>query len=142
MSSAPVVAILNSNDDVVEMLRIALEQAGFVVVSGHLDKIRRGEQRLADFVDEHNPAVIIYDLVPPYDRSWQFLEHLRESPSLRGRRFVVTSTNVQRTKEAIGDAEYVYEIVGKPYDINQIVRAVQGASEGQDRRLPPDARNV
>src|SRR5690349_5556470 len=123
MSSTPVVAILNSNDDVVEMLRFALEQAAFVVVSGHVDKIRRGEQRLADFVDEHNPAVIVYDLVPPYDRSWRFLEHLRAGPSLRGRRFVVTSTNVERATEAVGGAEDVYEIVGKPYDINQIIQA-------------------
>ncbi len=142
MSTASVVAILNSNDDILEMLRIALEQAGFVVVSGHIDKIRRDDQRLSAFIDDHDPAVIVYDLVPPYDRSWRFLEHVRASPSLRGRRFVVTSTNVDRATEAIGDAEYVYEILGKPYDINQIVRAVRGAVDGRDDRLPPDARKV
>ena len=38
MSSRPVVAIFNSNDDVVEMLRFAFERAGLVVVSGHIDR--------------------------------------------------------------------------------------------------------
>jgi DNA-binding NarL/FixJ family response regulator len=142
MSSAPVVAIFNSNDDVVEMLRLALERAGLVVVSGHIDAIRRGEQRLSDFVEEHDPAVILYDLVPPYDRSWRFLEHLRDVPSMRGRRFVITSTNAQRATEIIGDAAHVLEIVGKPYDIDAIVKTVQAAARGGRNRLPPEAREV
>jgi DNA-binding NarL/FixJ family response regulator len=138
--SRPVVAIFNSNDDVVEMLRLALEQAGMVVVSGHIDAVRRGEQRLSDFVEEHDPAAILYDLVPPYDRSWRFLEHLRETPSMRGRRFVITSTNAQRAKDIIG-AEHVYEVVGKPYDIDAIVKAVEAAARGKEE-LPPGARRV
>jgi CheY-like chemotaxis protein len=140
MPKVPVVAVLNSNDDVVEMLRILLEQAGYVVVSAHIDAIRRGEQSLLDFVEEHDPALFIYDLVPPYDRSWRFLEHLRESPRLRHRRFVVTSTNAARTREIVGEAEHVYEIVGKPYDIDQIIDAVRRALSGGD--LPLDARRA
>lgn len=140
--SRPVVAIFNSNDDIVEMLRFALEQAGMIVVSGHVDAIRRGEQRLSDFVEEHNPAVILYDLIPPYDRSWHFLEHLRETPSLQGRRFVVTSTNAQRAKEIIGGAEHVLEIVGKPYDLEAIVGAVDNAVRGRDNREVSGATRV
>jgi DNA-binding NarL/FixJ family response regulator len=142
MNRRPVVAIFNSNDDVVEMLRFALEQAGLVVVSGHIDAIRRGEQRLSDFVEEHDPSAILYDLVPPYDRSWRFLEHVRETPSMQGRRFVVTSTNAQRAREIAGGAERVLEIVGKPYDIEAIVKAVASAAAGRDDRLPGDARHV
>jgi len=138
--SGPItVAVLNSNDDVVEMLRFALENVGFVVVSAHIDAIRRGESSLSDFVDEHDPQVIIYDLVPPYDRSWRFLRHLRAAPNLQGRRFVITSTNAQKAIELSGEAQHVYEILGKPYDINAIVRAVQGAAGGE---LPKDLRKV
>ena len=138
----PVVAIFNSNDDIVEMLRFALEQVGLIVVSGHVDAIRRGQQRLSDFVEEHNPSAILYDVVPPYDRSWRFLEHLRDTPSLRGRRFVITSTNAQRVREVAGGAEHVLEIVGKPYDLEAIVTAVESATRGQDSRLPPGATQV
>jgi DNA-binding NarL/FixJ family response regulator len=139
--SPPVVAIFNGNEDVVEMLRFALEQAGMVVVSGHIDAIRRGEQRLSDFVQEHDPAAILYDLVPPYDRSWRFLEHIRDTPSMRGRRFVITSTNEQRARDIIGTAEHVYEVVGKPYDIGAIVKAVEDATGGRVE-LPPGGRRV
>jgi DNA-binding NarL/FixJ family response regulator len=142
MSRRPVVAIFNSNDDVVEMLRFALEQTGLVVVSGHIDAIRRGEQRLSDFVEEHDPSVILYDLVPPYDRSWRFLQHVRETSSMQRRRFVLTSTNAQRVREIVGGAEHVLEIVGKPYDIEAIVKAVEAAAAGRDDRLPPDARQA
>lgn len=137
----PVVAIFNSNDDIVEMLRFALEHAGLIVVSGHVDAIRRGQQRLSDFVEEHNPSVILYDVVPPYDRSWRFLEHLRQTPSLRGRRFVITSTNPQRVREVAGE-EHVLEIVGKPHDLEAIVTTVESATRGQDTPLPPGATQV
>lgn len=123
----PVIAVFNSNDDVVEMLRLAIEQRGMVVVSGHVSAIRRGEQRLADFVEEHDPVVILYDLVPPYDRSWLFLEHLREAPSMRGRRFVITSTNARRAREIVGTAEHVHEVIGKPFDIDALVDTVEAA---------------
>jgi DNA-binding NarL/FixJ family response regulator len=141
MASAPVVVILNSNDDVVEMLRIVIEQAGLIAISGQIDKIRRGEMSLPDFVAQHDPEVIIYDLVPPYDRSWRFLDHLREAPAMAGRKFIITSTNAQRAREIVGDTAQVYEIVGKPYDIHQLVEAVlRAAGRGSD--LPNNARRV
>jgi CheY-like chemotaxis protein len=140
MAGPAVIAVLNSNDDIVELLRMVLEREGYVVVSAHLDAIRRGEQSLADFVEEHDPRLIIYDLTPPYDRSWRFLDHLRAAPHIRGRTFVVTSTNAGRAKEIIGDAEDVHEIVGKPYDIDELVRVVHRAIGGRD--LPPNARRV
>lgn len=141
MARTPVIAVLNSNDDVVELLRMVLEQRGFVVVSAHLDAIRRGEQSLVDFVVEHDPQVILYDLVPPYDRSWRFLEHVRQAPHMLHRSFVITSTNAQRATEIIGTAAHVYEIVGKPYDIDQIVTVVEGAA-GVRSELPPGAKRV
>ena len=139
MTRVPVVAVFNSNDDVVEMLRLALEQRGMVVVSGHISAIRRGEQRLSDFVEEHNPSVILYDLVPPYDRSWLFLEHIREAPAMKGRRFVITSTNARRAKDIIGTAEHVHEVIGKPFDLDEIADAVKRALEAAE---DPEIRRV
>jgi DNA-binding NtrC family response regulator len=127
----PVVAIVNSNDDVVEMLRLAFEQAGMVVVSAHVDQIKRGVTSLADFVAEHNPKVVLFDLVPPYDRSWRFVEHLTRAKLMNGRRFVITSANARMARELSGTSEEVFEIVGKPYDISQITDAVKQASRAR-----------
>jgi len=124
------VAVFNSNDDVVEMLRIALEMEGFIVVSAHVDEIRRGRVAIVDLIQQHSPHVIIYDVVPPYEHSWRFLEHLRADPSMEGREWVITSTNPQRAGEPdnASDADKVLEIIGKPYDIREIVRAVKAAA--------------
>jgi CheY-like chemotaxis protein len=130
----PVVAIINSNDDVVEMLRMSFELAGFVVVSAHVDAIKRGETNLSDFVQAHRPKVIVFDLVPPYDRSFRFVEHLRQTGILNGARFVLTSTNAQRAQELSRTTEEIFEVLGKPYDIDVITRAVKEASRAQPTR--------
>ncbi len=124
MEEPATVAVLNTNDDIVEMLRVALEEVGLVVVSNHVDAVRRGQRSLHDFLAEHDPRVVIYDLVPPYDRNWRFFEHLRRQPGMQGRSFIVTSTNARVARELSGSTSEVYEIIGKPYDLEVIVNAV------------------
>lgn len=126
-SRPPVIAILNSNDDTVEMLRALLESEGIVAVSAHVSDLRRGQLDFSGFIAEHDPSVIIYDLVPPYDRSWLFLEHLRNLPLMENRKFVLTSTNPARVKQVAGADAEIFEIIGKPYDLDQIIQAVKRA---------------
>jgi hypothetical protein len=129
-----VVAIFNTNDDTVELLRTVIEQAGFVAVSGHVDDIRRGKLDVEEFIGANHPRVILYDIAPPYDRSWNFFEHLRQMPAIRGKHFVITSANVERARELCGTSEQIYEIVGKPYDLERIVKAVKEASRARPTR--------
>ena len=127
-SGPPTVAILNTNDDTVEMLRVVVEREGMVAVSAHVDDIRRGHFDFAAFLEEHDPRVVIYDIPPPYDRSWLFLEHMRSLPSMKGRRLVITSTNPGRVHQVVERAtEPIFEIIGKPYDLQLIVDAVKQA---------------
>lgn len=129
MSGPPAVAILNSNDDTVEMLRVMLEGEGMVAVTAHVTDLRRGQLDFAGFVSEHDPQVVIYDIPPPYDRSWLFFEHLRTLPSMKGRKFVLTSTNPQRVQQIAHPDQPVFEIIGKPYDMQMIIDAVRKALE-------------
>ena len=121
------VAVFNSNDDVVELLRVLLENAGFIVVSAHIDRIKRGEVDLEQFVRQHRPGAILYDIPPPYERQWAFLNHMRRLPVLNGIPFVLTSTNAARLRELVGTDEHIYEIIGKPYDLEDILTAVRQA---------------
>ena len=138
MHSSPpdVVAILNSNDDTVEMLRMMLESEGMVAVSAHVSAMRRGQFDFAGFLAEHDPAVIIYDVIPPYETSWRFFEHLRNMPTMANRAYVLTSTNPERVRQATSAEEPVFEIMGKPYDLQQIVEAVKNAIESRRRSSP------
>ena len=129
MAGPPVVAVLNSNDDTVELLRVYLENEGFVVISAHLAEMKRAAASIDEYITEHDPRVVIFDLAPPYDRSWLFLQHVRNQTSLKGRPFVLTSTNPQHVFEIAKEAkeEEILEIIGKPYDLQQIIGAVKKA---------------
>jgi DNA-binding NtrC family response regulator len=75
----------------------------------------------------HSPNVVVYDIAPPYDRNWDLLQHLQHS-ILKDCPMVLTSTNPSRVKEMVGANETIYEIVGKPYDLDQIVSAARAGS--------------
>jgi CheY-like chemotaxis protein len=120
------VAIVNSSDDTVEMLRYTFEQAGFATVAAHVPDIKRGRLDLIAFVEQHDPAVLVYDVTIPYAENWNFLRLVRDAEALRGRPIVVTTTNKRALEEIAGPTDAI-EIVGKPYEPQQIVEAVRKA---------------
>ncbi len=125
--SVPVVAIFNSSDDLTEALRDFLERAGFAVVSAHLDDVRRGRSDVKALMEQHDPFVILYDLIAPFQRHWQFVQHLRETPDFERRAFVYTSANAAAARELGGHSEPVIELHGLERDFNAVVDAVKRA---------------
>jgi DNA-binding response OmpR family regulator len=122
-----IVAVVNSSEDTVEMLRNCLQQHGFTsIVTGHIHDFKVGDADFVRFVAEHNPAVFVYDISLPYDKNWTFLRLLLDTESMRGRKVVLTTTNKQRLEELVGPTG-AFEIVGKPYDLDEIVAAVEAA---------------
>jgi CheY-like chemotaxis protein len=121
------VAVLNSSDDTVEMLRSCLQHHGFSsVVTGHVDDFKYGEADFPQFLEQHDPKALIYDISIPYDKNWTFLRLLLDTDAMRGRKIVLTTTNKKRLEELVGPTD-AFEIVGKPYDLEQIVTAVKVA---------------
>jgi DNA-binding response OmpR family regulator len=119
------VAVVNSSEDTVEMLRQALQSAGFTsIVTGHVTNFKSGADDFPRFVELYDPRVFVYDVSFPYDKNWTFLRLLLDSEHMRGRKVVLTTTNKKRLEEMVGPTE-AFEIVGKPYDIDEIVRAVK-----------------
>lgn len=135
MGPPPVVALINSSPDVVDMIRITMEQAGIVLVSSMTHEIRDGEVDIEAFITQHDPKVILYDIAPPYEANWLLFQHISNMPAMKGRHFIVTTTNERHVRELAGTNQPLFEIVGKPYDLEQLASAVTEAVSSLDH--PP-----
>ena len=120
------IAVFNSSEDTVELLRTALEAEGFQTVVGHIPDVKKGELDLVGFINHHAPAVVVYDVSPPYDANWRFLRLVRSAEPLQRREFVLTTTNKPALDKLVGDTEAL-EVIGKPYDLGRIIDAVRAA---------------
>jgi len=129
MGNSPVVAVVNTNPDFVELIKVRLEAAGFVVLRIHLADIRGGLD-VGAVLSQHRPQVIVYDVVMPYDRNWRFLQHLRET-AFREYRFVLTSPNASALARIVGRDEKVYEVLDDGGDIDVLVQAVREAARAR-----------
>jgi DNA-binding response OmpR family regulator len=130
----PVAAVFNTSPDIVDLLRRALEPAGFVAVSALTYQIREGVVDVEGFLQQHDPDVVVYDIAPPYDANWQLFQHICLMKAMRQRPVVLTSTNTRHVEKLAGRDQRIYEVVGKPLDLDQIVQAVREAARSRPTR--------
>jgi DNA-binding response OmpR family regulator len=123
-----VVALFNASDDTVEMVERMLDAAGFHCLVGcHFADLKKGRIEFDAYLSRHQPEVVIVDISPPYQENWRFFTGLRDSSAMNGRGLVLTTTNKARLDEVVGNDSKAFEIVGKPYDLDQITLAIQTA---------------
>jgi CheY-like chemotaxis protein len=125
--TVPSIVVLNSSQDTIDVLKLVLEEQGYAVASAHVSSVKSGEIDLIEFVDKHSPDAIIYDIALPYEENWKFLRLLQSSDALKDVQWVITTTHKKRLQELVSETGEVYEVVGKPYDLGQIVGAIKNA---------------
>jgi DNA-binding response OmpR family regulator len=124
----PVVALFNASDDTVEMVQRMLDASGVhCLVNCRFADLRKGVVDFAGYLRKHEPGVVIFDISPPYEQNWAFFRTLRDDAAMRGRGLVLTTTNKDRLDEVVGHDSFAIEVVGKPYDVQQIMTAITGA---------------
>ena len=122
------VALFNASDDTVEMVQRMLDASGFNCLVGcHFADLKKGRIDFDRYLGQYEPEVVIIDISPPYMENWHFFKTLRTDKAIEGRGLVLTTTNKERLDEVVGSDSEAVEIVGKPYDLEQIKVAIHAA---------------
>jgi CheY-like chemotaxis protein len=129
------VAVFNASADTIEMLSQILSLRGHRAVSGAVDDVKSGEFDLIAFLETQQPDGLIWDIAPPYDRNWSFFKLVRSVTLLQQCAIVVTTTNKNRLDALVSYQTGAVELVGKPYDLEMIVDAVERLMLGTQRPL-------
>jgi CheY-like chemotaxis protein len=135
------VAVIDTSEEAADIVEEALRSRGWSTARGYAVDFKRGRADLTTFLREHDPAVVLWDLAVPYEENWEYLQEIRGLPAARGRHFVLTSFNVAALREFIGPAA-VFEIIGKPVDLEQLSEIVEQGLEasGRDGQVRRDDR--
>ena len=121
----PLIACLNSSEDVAELLAQVVLLEGWRAVT-HVSPTTEGAQPSIDFLTQAQPHACIYAVSPPYAESWQIFQEVREAVPHCA--WVVTTTNKRVLDELVGPTETL-EIWAKPFDIDDVMASVRRALE-------------
>ena len=120
------VVVFNASDDTVDMLTaffrvIGLDAAGEAWPARNPLSV----EIVQDFVRRHQPDVIVFDVSFPYDHNWMRYREFRQADGVRDIPIVLTTTNTKALHDIVGATEAL-EIVGKPYDLDELGTIVKG----------------
>ena len=123
----PLIACLNSSEDVVQLLAEYLHLDGFRTAS-HAAPTLAGTKPTLQFLTQVRPDAYVYCVSLPYEESWREFEALRAAmPDVP---FVLTTVNKRGLEAAVGPTDSV-EVFGRPFDLEQVCAAVHRALAGR-----------
>ena len=127
------IAIFDASSDTVEMLTCLFSAAGMRAVTGPPNDVSAGRFDFVAYMAVHKPEAVIWDIPPPYDVNWGFFKLLRRIGPLQDRAIVLTTTNKPQVDALVSRDSARVEVLGKPYDPQDVLDAVKRAIEMQER---------
>lgn len=135
MPAAPLVAVVDSSEQVVELIAELLHDAGFRTATLFAAE-DKGPLEGVDFLSAHKPAACVYSSSLPYKASWATLQALRRH--MPDCPFIVTTTNVRALHGWSGPGETL-EVVGKPFAVEDLLAAVHRVVTATPSSAAPEA---
>ncbi len=123
-SAAPGVLVVEDDADLLALMEIVLTDAGF--------RVRTAQEGRAALrrVEEEMPAVVLLDMRMPGMNGWEFAREFRSRHGRACPIVVVTAAeNARQRAEEIGAEGWL----AKPFDIEDVVRAVRTHTAGATR---------
>ena len=120
------VAVMNSSKEITQMLEEIIQDAGHTTCSVFTYEFKNQEDEFDQYVQLHKPEVILYDIAPPYKENYQLFHKLSMREAADQIPFVLTSTNKDALESIVGPTS-THELVGKPYDLQEIIEALERA---------------
>jgi DNA-binding response OmpR family regulator len=137
------ILIINSSPDTSDMLEEFFLVQGWTTAVCPLRPLREGAMPGAGLMATYRPDAILLDVAIPYEANWLIVQQLRNDTDVTCP-IVVTTTNEAAVQRLISVDERILEIIGKPYDLNQLHESVLAAVTGSDAPygLPKTDRRV
>lgn len=120
------VAILNSSQEIIDVLAEVFKEEGYDTCTSFAYLYKGDDQAFDRFINQCKPDVIIYDVAIPYKENYALFKKLSEHESVSHIPFILTTTNKTVLESLVGKTS-THELVGKPYDLHEIVNAVEHA---------------
>ena len=115
---------MNSSKEITELLTEIFQGEGYSTKSIFTYEFKGNEQAFDAFINKFHPDVIVYDIAVPYDENYQLLQKLLARRAATRLPFVLTTTNKDALQKMIGESLPAHELIGKPFDIHEIIDAV------------------
>ena len=93
------------------------------LVGAHVVDFKKGRIDFVAFCQQHHPQVIVFAIAPSYEENWKFLQLLKNTKIAEATQFLLTTTKREALERLVGGTKAI-EILGKPFDLEEILTAV------------------
>jgi DNA-binding response OmpR family regulator len=119
MSNAKLIVCADDDEDILSLVALRLERAGFEVLT-----VADGDAAL-DAVRTRRPALAVLDVMMPKRTGYEVLVELRADETLRGLKVILLSARVQESDVARGYDAGADAYLAKPFKAQELVAKVE-----------------